>query len=1096
VSRAGRLLLLALALLGAADVLLAVRIAGRDGGARVELSRRKLTSVDPAVAARLAALPDSVLLTLFASPREEMPSELRRLEQDARDVFEALKAAARGKVEYQVVDPTAGDALARFASRRKVAPVRVRSVERDGWSEKTVWASLGITYGARPPVIYNGLRPEQLPLLQDLLVAQLDQLERPRRPVVALAVPPAGQESFEALASGVAERAELRRVDLGGGAPLPADADVLLWMQPGPVDAARVRELELFLQAGRSVVVAGSRWLGPFRGGLAAGITDAAPAPVDSGLAALLSGFGVAQHEGLLGDAMSATLTQGEQQLAASWLVRCIAPQQDFHTYKGQPNGHLYFEAATPFVLDGERLRARGLVAEVLGTASDKAWLQPAVPGRSLLELRTEDGAPQPRPPLMVLLRPADPWEGQLVALASTTPFQDGWYVAEGNAHPRLLKVLLDNLATDERLLAARLLSQRAAPLPELPAGDRALWRALCVGLLPLLLLALGWLRGAFRTGERPVRAVALASRPARLAALARLAAGVVAVGLVVALAGGTGASADLTSDRVHTLHPRAAELAGAAKGAQAVQAELFFSPPERLPAVLRGVPSRVAEALTGMQRAGAEVTLAVRQPDDLPAAEREALAAQGIAPVSLVTRDAEVTTAREVYAALRLSTPGGASTLLSFGGAADLDALPFRLAFALWRLQTGRSVRVGFAGDAPRLTAAEAFELFQQQGLFAPAGTDVYALAAEAVAAADFEVVRVNPRDPVLPPDLDALVWLQPRRSIEKMLEGTALYLHGGGKVLLGAQHFVMQPRQFPGRDFVTVWWPAPQTPDVERLWLPELGLDLVREVLFDELKTSAPLETLVYAGTRREAKKHDTAVPFVLRVSAANFADSPVTRGLSDLAFVCPAYLRVDEARLAAAGLHAWPLFTCSERSWSYAWTAGYLDNALLDGPQQPEGEPPRWLGRVPLGLDVAGQFPLPSAPIVPSPPVQGPDGQYVDGPPREWPPPDAPAPLPGRLLYLAQTECFKNHRLMVPEFRADHLLLNAVASLALDEGLAAVASQRPAPRGLPAVEPDARLHWRAVVLGGFPALLLLLGTGWALARRAPPRAGKAAR
>ncbi len=1094
-SRTAKLLLLLLALLGAANVLLAVRIAGRDRTARVELARHKLTSVEPDVAARLGALPDSVLLTLFASPRDQMPSELRRLEQDARDVFEALKTAAGGKLEYQVVDPTADDALQRFASRRKVAPVRVRSVERDGWSEKTVWASLGVTYGARPPVVYNGLRPEQLPLLQELLVAQLDQLERPRKPVVALAAPAAGEEAFERLAADVAARAELRRVDLAGGAPLPADADVLLWMQPGPVDAARVRELELFLQSGRSAVVAGSRWLGPFRRGIEAGAAGTVPVPVDSGLAALLSGFGVAQHEGLLGDVMAASLKQGDQELPAPWLVRCIAPQQDFHTFRGQPNGHLYFETATPFVLDGERLRARGLVAEVLGTASDKAWLQPAGEQQQLLELRAADGQPQPRPPLMVLLRPADPWEGALVAVASTTPFQDGWYGAEGNAHPRLLKVLLDNLGTDERLLAARVLSRRAAPLPELPAADRALWRALCVGLLPLLLLLAGLARGVFRSGERPVRAAAAASRPVRVGALLRLAAGVLATGLVVSLARAPGVSADLTADRVHTLHPRAAELAAAAIGPQAVDAELFFSPQERLPPALRGVPSRVADALDGLARAGAQVTLAVRQPDDLAAPERDALAAQGIAPVQLVSRDDEVTSAREVYAALRLSTPAGRSTVLSFGGAADLDALPFRLAFGLWRLQTGRSAHIGFAGDAPRLTAAEAFELFQQQGLFAPAGTDVYAMAAEALAAADFEVLRVNPRDPALPPGLDALVWLQPRRSIEKMLEQTALYLHGGGKVLLGAQHFVLQPRQFPGRDFMTVWWPAPQTPDVDRLWLPELGLQMVREVLFDELKTSAPLETLVYAGTRRDAKKHDTALPFVLRVSAANFADSPVTRGLSDLAFVCPAYLRVDEALLSAAGLRAQPLFTSSERSWSYAWTAGYLEPVLLEGPQQPEGEPPRWLGRVPLGLDVSGQFPLPAGPIVPSPPVQGPDGQYVEGPPREWPPSGVPEAHPGRLLFLAQTECFKNQRLLVPEFRADHLLVNAVASLALDEGLAGVAAQRPAPRGLPAVEPDARLAWRAAVLGGFPAALLLLGVAWGLLRRAPPRAGKAA-
>ena len=126
----------------------------------------------------------------------------------------------------------------------------------------------------------------------------------------------------------------------------------------------------------------------------------------------------------------------------------------------------------------------------------------------------------------------------------------------------------------------------------------------------------------------------------------------------------------------------------------------------------------------------------------------------------------------------------------------------------------------------------------------------------------------------------------------------------------------------------------------------------------------------------------------------------------------------------------------------------------------------------------------------PIVQPPMVQGPDGEMVPGPPREWPPPDAPASKPGRLVFLGQTECFKNYRLLDPEFRADHLLLNTVASLTLDEGLAAIATQRPAPRGLPVVEPEARLRWRAGVLAAFPLAMLLLGAAWLLGRRAPTR------
>src|SRR5215204_2436120 len=70
--------------------------------------------------------------------------------------------------------------------------------------------------------------------------------------------------------------------------------------------------------------------------------------------------------------------------------------------------------------------------------------------------------------------------------------------------------------------------------------------------------------------------------------------------------------------------------------------------------------------------------------------------------------------------------------------------------------------------------------------------------------------------------------------------------------------------------------------------------------------------------------------------------------------------------------------------------------------------------------------------------------------------------------------------------PAFRADHLLLNAVAALALDDELAAIASRRSVARGFGRVEPSSRLLWRAGVIGT-PVLLVL---GLALIRRTGSR------
>jgi len=245
---------LALALvLGTAVAAKAARVASLHGGTRVELGRFKLTAIEEATRERLATLTDPVVLTYYVSARESMPSELRRLERDVTELLDALARASDGKLSFQVIDPDADEERRRFATRAGIAPFRRRTILRDAWSERTVWSSLAIAYGAYPPAAINGLTPEHLPRLQGLLVARLDQMERPRRPAVALAAP----EGFAELEAELARRADVQRVDLAAGGELPRATDVLVWADPGPVGAAALRRVDDYLASGRSVVLAG-----------------------------------------------------------------------------------------------------------------------------------------------------------------------------------------------------------------------------------------------------------------------------------------------------------------------------------------------------------------------------------------------------------------------------------------------------------------------------------------------------------------------------------------------------------------------------------------------------------------------------------------------------------------------------------------------------------------------------------------------------------------------------------------------------------------------------------------------------------------------
>ena len=92
-----------------------------------------------------------------------------------------------------------------------------------------------------------------------------------------------------------------------------------------------------------------------------------------------------------------------------------------------------------------------------------------------------------------------DPWRGEVVICGTGSVFEDGNYDRKDTAHWRLLKTLVDSLASDERVVQAKIGIRRPAAVPELVPGQRFLWRFVCVFLLPAVLFGIAFGRGAFR---------------------------------------------------------------------------------------------------------------------------------------------------------------------------------------------------------------------------------------------------------------------------------------------------------------------------------------------------------------------------------------------------------------------------------------------------------------------------------------------------------------------------------------------------------------------------------------------------------------------
>ena len=1050
----------------------AVRVGGHQRTARVELGRVKLSELTQETRDRLGRLEGDVLATYYVSRRSEMPSHLRRLERGVTDVLEAFSRATDGAFRYQIVDPSERPDLVAYTAGQRVAPFRVRSVERDAYSERTIWSTLTLAYGVHPPAVVSGLTTEHLPRLQEVILGHLEQMRAPRRPVFAVAA--ADPARYTDLREELGIDGEVLLVD-PAFERVPDEADLFFWLDPEPTDG-QIRALREYAAAGGSAVVMGSD-----RRTELAGVDGVTTAVLERGgdeLSRLLGAFGLKSRREPVFDLRCERREIGDRTLVLPFQINCIAPNQDFRGLTGQPNGHLLFDTPMPIELDGDLAEELGWRPAILGTTSEYTWTQPLERPVALEELTGDDQENLPKLGLLAWLRPVDPWRGSILFGGASSPLLNGHFRRDGFAHRTFLRVLVQTLTSDERLVMRRADVEGEEALPALSAGARTLWRVVTIVLVPLALGVFALSRGAL--GRRSGRTSARSARAWAVPVLV----GLVLVAIVPRVAPRS-VRLDWSADDLNRLAPQTRALA---EGAGSVAATLYVSEGSALPPDMRAGVRRLRDVLRELDGGGAEIELATID----PTASEEG--AERSTPFRIKSTDEDVTTVRSFHCTLHLEAPDstgrpgrtgppGRTTALAFPNPRAFENLELRLAFAFWRLANGREPHIAFASDLPRLSPAEAHEDYQLKGRFAPTGTDVYSLARDVLEGVDFRVTHVDPRTPAIPPDVDLLIWVQPRRDIGAMLEAAVGTLRSGLPTVLAAQHFNIQPRQYRGTGFDTVYWPQPQSPDVERLYFPELGLHFTREVLFDELSTTLEVATHVNLDTDERAyDEQDSALPFLLRASAANFADSPFTRGLGDQAFIWGTAIETDAAQLAEHDLRAKSLITTSERSWTFDWKGGWLPPASLEGPVDAEGAPAPDAFDPELSLMtlVEGSFPPYFAPD----PATG----EVEVPAML---PDA---TPSRLLCIGNSEMFKNHRLLDEDFRADHLLLNAAFELTLGEELSAVATRRQVARGFDFVEPAERLRWRGTVLLSAPTLFVLFGLVRGARRKRQPALGGA--
>jgi len=269
-------------------------LAGQSLG-RFDLTQDKIYTLSEASIKILRNLQAPVHVNLYITPKDKMPTEMQRLEQDVLDKLDEMRLASKGQLlpkaihmeATSVLQPpgketseggTASEGLEKRLLDKGVRPFPVQALREDEVVNKLVYAALGIAYKDKDEEILPRVLPDDLDTLEYRLINTLYKLSRDAPPVVAMVAPkdplnippymrqlymqmgrplPQTEDPYETLERLLRlEKYDVRRVELAPNSGIPAGATTVLVVNPQNLSERQRWELNRALYEGKSVFLA------------------------------------------------------------------------------------------------------------------------------------------------------------------------------------------------------------------------------------------------------------------------------------------------------------------------------------------------------------------------------------------------------------------------------------------------------------------------------------------------------------------------------------------------------------------------------------------------------------------------------------------------------------------------------------------------------------------------------------------------------------------------------------------------------------------------------------------------------------------------
>ncbi len=557
-------------------------ILGNLSGARLDLTSDKLFTMSPAAAKILGELKVPVQVKFFITPVEKMPTDLKNLERDITDKLRGYERVSGGMLQFALFNPQNDEELQNTLTAKGIRPFQVQSVERDEIGVKLVWSAMTIAYKDYPEEIIPQVLPQSLNNLEYDLISRVFRLTNEEKPKVAVYAPPravnqqlammylqqgmqppAPQDVHQSLRQLLSqEHFEVVPIDLTRDSTIPADAAVLLVINPAELDDRQAFEINRALSNGMPTILAVQNHIYDYAPAARGGFTMSGVGQ-SSGLESMLEQFGVTVMKDHFFDQslqvlnIPRTANLGGLRFQTSEPVRSpiqiLVTETQMSSESALTNriGNLLYLWGTPLALNNSELARQQLTATTLMTSSDRCWTEPyndgVVPGSyfnannkeilppQLLAVLVEGEFPDtfadrtvpdwpqatpppgeeeeaPAPPTPDVVAPLAPTSNKLLVVGCAKMFDDDIIQAGQNA--LLLLNAVDALVHGDDLISirAKMLTQRV--IKPVVDSNKFIYRIFVVGLVPVIIAAFGIARAAVRRKEAAIYRQQLALRP------------------------------------------------------------------------------------------------------------------------------------------------------------------------------------------------------------------------------------------------------------------------------------------------------------------------------------------------------------------------------------------------------------------------------------------------------------------------------------------------------------------------------------------------------------------------------------------------------